>query len=127
MSKSKKETSTNEQLITPHICGVKLVSGEDIICLLSFEPDNARYLMQNPGLVFLKESVEENKFQVALSPFLPAAHGGQISIVTDKLVAMYAPNMQIVEQYKQHFRHPGMADLEKSEQKEQEEAPKFTG
>ena len=122
--------TTGEQLKTPHICGVKLVSGEDIICLLSFEPENSRYLMQNPALIFLKEVGDDpSKFQIALSPFCPAAHGGQLSVVTDKIVAMYAPSAEIVDKFKMVYRHPGMLEEQAKAESTEEprKAPKFEG
>ena len=108
---SKKTNKTVDQLgDKPHICGVKLVSGEDVICILALEKEQSRYMMQNPALIFLKEMDEEpGKFQIAFSPFCPAAHDGQISIVTDKLVGMYAPTAEIVDQYRNYYRHPSVA------------------
>jgi len=108
---SKKTSKAVDQLgDKPHICGVKLVSGEDIICILKLEKEQSRYMMQNPALIFLKEMDKDpEKFQIVFSPFCPAAHDGQISIVTDKLVGMYAPTTEIVEQYRNKYRHPGVS------------------
>jgi hypothetical protein len=118
-------TTTEHQLEKPHICGVKLVSGEDIICILTLEKENNRYSMVNPALVFLKEKEDEpGKFQIVFSPFCPAADSGQLSIVTDKLVAMYAPAKNIAEQFRDNFRHPGVPAKAANDV---EETPKFEG
>lgn len=118
-------TKTEQQLEKPHICGVKLTSGEDIICVLTLEKENNRYLMVNPALVFLKEKEDEaGKFQIVFSPFCPAADSGQLSLVTDKLVAMYAPAKNIAEQFRDNYRHPGILA---KDAKDMEETPKFEG
>lgn len=103
-----KEMETDKPV--PHICGLRLVSGEDVICILTLQKEHNRYIMQNPALIFLKEKEDApGSFQIAFSPFCPAAHDGQISIVPDKLVGMYAPTEEIADQYRKFYRHPNIS------------------
>lgn len=116
------EKKTNNQLTSPHICGLRLVSGEDIICVLSLTEDKSTYTMLNPALIFLKEKEgEPGKYQIAFSPFSPAAHGGQLSVSPDKVLALYAPMEDIAVQFRENYRHPGIKEEPK------EAPPKFEG
>ena len=110
-----------ENLKEPHITGVKLTTGEEIICLLSHDPDNARYLMQNPALVGLQPNEDNTRLRIIFQPYLPAAHMGQISIVPNQLVAIYAPRKDISEEYRDKFRHTALQEAM------EESTPKFEG
>jgi len=127
MSKKTNPQDATEEKNKPHICGVRLVSGEDIVCILTLEKEHNRYMMQNPAMIFLKEMEDAGKFQIAFSPYCPAAHDGQISIVTDKLVGMYAPTAEIVEQYRSYYRHPNVSVPAEEPVKPANNTPKFEG
>ena len=123
----KEQSTTEQQLATPHLCGITLTSGEDIICILKLETDKNRYLMSNPALVLMKPSdTEEGKFQIVFSPYVPAAHSGQVSIKINSVVALYAPQEIIGDQYRAIFRHPGLVDMVPKEEPK-EEKPSFKG
>ena len=116
---SDKEKTTEQQLAEPHLCGITLTSGEDILCVMA--QDKTEYHVSNPALVLMKPSeTEEGKFQIVFSPYVPVAHGGQCRIQKSSVVALYRPEDDLAEQYREIYRHPGFEKLLKQEEEARE-------
>ena len=116
---SDKEPTTEQQLAKPHLCGITLTSGEDILCVMAVEAEE--YHVSNPALVLMKPSeTEEGKFQIVFSPYVPVAHGGQCRIQKSSVVALYRPEDDLAEQYREIYRHPGFEKLLKQEEEARE-------
>lgn len=118
---SDKEKTTEQQLAEPHLCGITLTSGEDILCVMAHDVNDSIYHVSNPALVLMKQSeTEEGKFQIVFSPYVPVAHGGQCKINKSSVVAIYRPDEPLAEQYREIYRHPGFEKLLKAEEEAKE-------
>ena len=88
--------------------------------IMQHEKEKNRYFLNNPAIVGLKPDPEDaTKMNVFFSPFCPSAALGQVSVVPQQLVALYAPSEQLTAEWKSKFKHPGIPKGEKR--------PKFEG
>ena len=114
------DENENKGLEEPMICGIILASGHEVICVMQHEKEKNRYFLNNPAIVGLKPDAEDpTKMNVFFSPFCPSAALGQVSVVPQQLVALYAPSEQLISEWKTKFKHPGLPKGEKR--------PKFEG